>query len=932
MAAYKTGRSRTLQVTGDISGRVKTLPIPPDYSATFEGTVAALGCSLEFAATPQERSISVGNGTSADNDTDTSTISDSVLAGTFSFTVPVEEWVEYSESGSFPTYGGAAVDGDVPTEAVVTFTERTTVGQDIIATATLNGRTVTASDTITVADIVSAYTVSTTLEAWGMTRGPGGTSVQQDASITIDYMDCAFPSYTRTRSPVTISASGGTIRVTTADIEEDVAEFHVGVINASVMPPCGFALEGQLRADLDAYATSSVVRIKRKAGESYTEITSASGSYSASYTQEQYSVGGQCDAIAQDTIALSEYSPTIYHWLVPPSGENTNQWRLMLRGAYYDAGTITQAETVALDGSFSFGDGGCTRTYSPEKSLAGYRYLVVDTDQAATSVTLAIGSKEWTAETDGSGIAVFDLCGPHNLDLDVDVRDSRWPIPTDVDYVDADGAMWGVVNIGSLTLTAEAEVTCNVAANGVYLSRDTWTSPPAGHSLLNVVAPHVYYVASGTPGLSWRPLLRGDTDGRRSLEEADWLKTDGTPNTYTAETIEDVLDAVNAVDSSVTRNPGWTAVIDTDIDVADGAAGDTWMAPDWALLNRNRNASWIEGSGIAYVDGAWRYALDVDVSSAYTLVAQMLADKVSIYPACGDVFGLRAGDARWEYGDDDETRIATLVGGRYMRGVGWGLALGPDGTPYDGATVTLLEGATDSGSGTSDKRGEYLTGVPGARHGATITARAEVGATYPSTLQTWYGGLRRRICFTVSGAELGAIECDGVRQWLHVGVGSRIRTYHVASYTSAFESDEYANVDNWSRLRVDTRKAQLAMLGVQGASTWRVYVSQDGGLTGSEVLTVTARTACIERDSERAMLVLMYENSGNVQRRVSLDGGATWEAATSALLGISAFSGEILDMAQDRRKAVMLMAVTISGATKILESYDCGETWAVAIS
>jgi len=930
MAAYKTGRSRTLTVSGEISGRVKTLPIPPDYSATFEGTVAALGCSLEFAATPQVRSISVGNGTSSDNDTDTSTISDSVLAGTFSFTVPVEEWVEYSESGSFPTYGGAAVDGDVPTEAVVTFTERTTVGQDIIATATLNGRTVTASDTITVADIVSAYTVSTMLEAWGMTRGPGGTSVQQDAAITIDYMDCAVPSYTRTRSPVTISASGGTIRVTTADIEEDVAEFHAGVINASVMPPCGFALGGQLRADLDAYATSSVVRIKRKAGESYTEITSASGSYSASYTQEQYSVGGQCDAIAQDTIALSEYSPTIYHWLVPPSGENANQWRLLLRGAYYDAGTIAQAETVALDGGFSFGDTGTTRTFSPAKSMAGYRYLLINTDQASKTITLKIGSKSWAVETDGSGLAIFDLCGPSNLATDIDARDSRWPIPTDVDHVDADGAMWGVVDVGEYTITAPAGVTCTVAANGVYLSRDTWASPPPGHSLLNVVAPQLYWVPSGTANTYKRPLLRGDTDGRRSLDEADWTRVVGTPTIYTARTIDNLFDDVNASDTSVVRNPGWTAVLDAGIDVADGAAGSDWEP---GLLNRNRNASWIEGSGIAYYAADWHYGHDLDVSSALTLVAQMLVDKVTLYPMCGDVFGLRTGANRWEYGTTAEQGRAELRGGRYMRGAAWGLTLHENGIAHSGATVTQKElpDLTAAGSGKSDIRGEYLTGTPWGRAGYDHRLQPQVGAGATYIDRMLYGGTRLRSCFTVVPGSLGAIEADGPRAWLHICYGKRIRTYNLWGWDIVQESGEYA-VESWLKLRTDPRRGSLHMLSDDGAGVLGLWTSYDGGMTGTEVATVTARSACIERDSERGTLVLMYENSGNVQRRVSLDGGDTWETATEPTLNGVAITGAILDMTQDTRRGVMLMALTQSGVTKVLESHDIGESWAVAVS
>jgi len=462
----------------------------------------------------------------------------------------------------------------------------------------------------------------------------------------------------------------------------------------------------------------------------------------------------------------------------------------------------------------------------------------------------------------------------------------------------------GDVNVSSLDLQADTGVTCTVPANGVKLSRDTW-SDPAGHSLLNIVTPHLYWVASGAANTYKRPFMRGDTDGRRSLDEADYTRVVGVPIIMTPETIEELLDAVNASDSGVVRNPGWTCTIDAGIDVADGSAGTDW---DPNLLNRNRYASWVEGGGIAYVAGEWRYPLDRDVSSAQTLVAQVLCDKVKIYPMCGDVFGLRTGADRWA-------------------------VYGEDGSPYEGARATVTErpSGADAGYGDSDVRGEYLTGRPGAAHDVTMRTTAEVGVAQPYADGTAYAGLRRRVCFVVTGTALGPIECDSVRQWLHIGIGSRIRTYHMATYTQAFESAEYADIEEWVRFRHEPRRSILLCLGKAG-TTHRAYSSQDGGLSGTEVVSVTARTACIERDSERGTFVLMYENSGNVQRRISLDGGDTWESATTPTLSGTTFTGEILDMAQDHRRAVLLMSITTGGTTKVLESYDVGVTWSVAVS
>lgn len=932
MAAYKTGRSRALTFSGTFSGYAWSWSSghpPVLYGNTFGIrvnanwitddatllTAHASGLGLDCSATD-------GLG-GTDSDTDATLItSRTLVSGSWEITISeVEEWVEYTE-GAAPTYGGSAVDGDVPGEAATVLTARAPVGATLTATITIGGITATASTAFASPHTMNRYDVGVEV------TGEGQLSAQ-DASAAWDWLGWQIgESYSHSDSSASISASGETCGLTTdASLGPDARVICTG------SPPMSFALQGRLRADSGAYTGGGTVRYVRKNGEAYAETTPSGGTYSATYTQRQYSAGGDLNGVAQDTISLDEHNPTLYHWLVPASGEAANQWRLLIRGAYYDAGTIAQATTVAFDGGFTFGDGGTTRTWSPAKSLAGYRYLLVDTDQAAKDVTLTIGNKTWTVETDGSGIAVFDLCGPHNVATDTDARDSRWPIPTDVDYVDADGCMWGVVNVGSLTLTAEAGVTCTVAANGVYLSRDTWSTPP-GHSLLNVVAPHLYWVPSGTANTYKRPLLRGDTDGKRSLEEADWTRVVGVPTVHTAETIEDVFDEVNASDSSVVRNVGWSAVIDTDIDVADGSAGETWMAPDWALMNRNRNASWIEGSGIAYVNGAWRYALDVDVSSAYTLVAQMLCDKVTIYPACGDVFGLRTGAHRWEYGTTDGERAIELRGGRYMRGVAWGLVLHTDGTPFDGATVTYKrtsDGAA-GGSGSTDVRGEYLTGLPGGLAGETYTARAETGSEpFPSIEALAYGGLRRRCCFTGVPSSLGCIECDGPRQWLHVGFAKRIRTYNLWGWAVLWESSDYA-IDHWLRLRTDPRRGLLLMLSDDGGGTLGLWVSHDGGNTGTEVDTMTASSAAIEVDSERAAYVLLWENGGNVQVQISGDGGATWSAAQNALYLGAAFSGTVVDMARDARRDVLLLALESGGAISIYGSQDLGLTWELVAS
>lgn len=927
MAAYKTGRSRAWSLSGSFSGYAYQTSAghpPVVVGNTFALKIAAswiTGDASFVEATANGLGLTVGaedglGGSASDTDL-TPRTSKTLVTGTWSLSIDVlEEWVEYTE-GVAPTYGGSAVDGDPPGEALTVFEQRAPVTAALTATITMGGVSATASTAFPAEWVMNQYDISIVAEAEGQ-------SSAQTLTLEWDHHAFAVESYSRTDGNVTCSVGGESLTLTTdASVGQDLTATVSGI------PPQGLDLGGQLRADDAPYTAGGLIRFIRKAGESYAETPPTGGAYSAAYTQQSYTIGCVLNGLAQDTVSVSDHTSPLYHWLVPPSGENANQWRLMLRGAYYDAGTIVQAETLALDGGFSFGDTGTTRTWSPAKSLAGYRYLLVATDQAAKDVTLTIGNKEWTVTTNGSGLVAFDLCGPHNLAVATDARDSRWPVPTAVDVVNADGCMWGVVDVGSYTLTAETGVTCVVGASGVYLSRDTW-SDPVGHSLLNIVAPHLYWVADGAANTYKRPLLRGDTDGRRSLEEADWTRVVGTPTIYTARTIDNLFDDVNASDTSVVRNPGWTATIDADIDVADGASGADW---EYGLLNRNRNASWIEGSGIAYVAGAWRYALDVDVSSAYTLVAQMLVDKVTLYPMCGDVFGLRTGANRWEYGTTAEQGRAELRGGRYMRGAAWGLTLHENGIAHSGATVMQKElpDLTAAGSGNSDIRGEYLTGTPWGRAGYDHRIQPQVGAASAYIDRMIYGGTRLRSCFTVVPQSLGAIEADGPRAWLHVAYGKRIRTYNLWGWDIVQESGEYA-VDSWLKLRTDPRRGSLHMLSDDGAGTLGVWASYDGGMTGTEVATVTATSAAIEVDSERGAYVCLYENGGNVQVQQSGDAGATWTAATDALYLGAAFTGTVIDMARDARRDVLLLALESGGAISIYGSRDLGLTWELVAS
>jgi len=87
---------------------------------------------------------------------------------------------------------------------------------------------------------------------------------------------------------------------------------------------------------------------------------------------------------------------------------------------------------------------------------------------------------------------------------------------------------------------------------------------------------------------------------------------------------------------------------------------------------------------------------------------------------------------------------------------------------------------------------------------------------------------------------------------------------------------------------------------------------------------VTANTILIERDSERGVLVILYEDDTAEYRRLSLDGGQTWLEAET----VSDIDGaDLLDITQDSRKGCLAMAIQVAGDGRIVESFDLGKTW-----
>ena len=433
----------------------------------------------------------------------------------------------------------------------------------------------------------------------------------------------------------------------------------------------------------------------------------------------------------------------------PPAGEESSLTRVLMRGRAFDAFTLGHAASQVLDGGFAISTTPATRAFTARR-CEGYRYLEVSTDfDAGEQLTLDIDAKQFVAVTDSGGAARFDLCTPCTLETDHDMRDTRLPMPTDVDTVTGDGCMWGVAIMSGYTITASASG--NVATNGVALIRRAATD--GGHATVDFLPTlGQWYSDGGTR--EYRPFLRGDTDGRRSLEEMDcYRELVAGSYVYTQQTLGDLVAQIGESDSGIVRNPAWTASIDGAIDQSTIDGGD--LLNDW--LNKWRPATWSWGAGALWAKLAgdtcqrWHY-LDQDATSGLTVVAQELIDSVGFYPGIGDVFYLRDGDANGQQWSKEHPEWGTieLRAAIYLRGVAWGLAADAAANPLEGARVRVHDAATKAlaGQGITDHYGEYLTGPPGGVGGVSYEVTLP-----PIVTETFDARKRHRVCF------IGGCDC-----------------------------------------------------------------------------------------------------------------------------------------------------------------------------
>jgi hypothetical protein len=822
----------------------------------------------------------------------------------------------------YPTYGGAKA--FAPPQHTAGTTRFVTLDEGTITVeAELAGAAVSATHTFTGLGSgagIDREVISNFLITQGLT---GNGFIQTETQIDGNPVESSF-----TRSGAHNEASAGTGNY--VYVEND----GTGTPNNTFLHAVHgltreYHVTGVIRAMEAAYPHSPTLLVDKANDDLASPVGTSGGTFEFTISQPNW----EASCYFKDTDQGNEENiktQPIRMWIDPDDlttlGEPANHWRALIRTWIWDAMSIEQAASIQIAGahagltdagnSFSIPDGstdagaqGSSAGYSGTASFQFGRFLHIGLrhDDAGTETldSIGIAGKTWSQDYQGNDLdvptgagyteIVLDLCNPDGSE-DTDGMSSRYPMDNPASWA------WGV--------NTATEIELNGIDTGVTWYVERVDIERHGYSRVTVLPTCENFVdESSTTDAELRiHHMLGDTDGRVSLETIDFYRVEiAGEDVYTERAIVSVIDSINGVSGDFPTD-AWSA---TDLEPApmSGCTGD--FPPLGCLLNSDRPAFELYGAG-AYFNSSWQYGFDLDASTELTLPAQILIDSINAEPGLGDIFGIAGGATTGPM----EIRVAVI-----LRGQAAGLVFDEDGKPAPNITVEI-DGGT-FGAGITGTDGSYQTGLPYVPGGETAEISANVGSGSPSLSEAFFTRKRNRACFRVPIEQLAmyrAVETDSPRGWLHLSDNTRLFVYHESTGALLLQSEEYA-IEYWYRLRVDSRRAALYALA-KDADTFRLFVSEDGGYTAMEVLSVTATSALVEVDSERGVVTLLYE-----------DGSTTWSSPDNPQYEDETLDGTLLDSAHDWRFGGRIyLVITIEDDTALLMSEDIGANFSLLYS
>ncbi len=853
------------------------------------------------------------------------------FTGNFSGSARIAVDVEEVADVTFSTWNG----WEAPQITDLVLYERMKIGGALYAQIACGGATATVSTTIGTASNIGDYIART------LTTGYAN-NISNVMSITLQYMQGTaslsslslsdshdHASFSCSSSGVSVTLSPRTLTWCESD---DPAS---GTADAYPGPQKAYSLAGVTRSPFGAYPASLGLDIDRASDDLSHDITASGGIFADAKAQDRH--GGASGACTGGT-AMSIGGVDTYADLrvsvrgggvgdgdtvsLLANGDDKRDIRVMFRcfapfvvGSYYQAGTTTVdpgtvvsyagtpytgvwsgvsngtvqlvGGTVALIGTAAAGQvASFQRSFTNTGGAAfdGYRYLrptlKANGSAVGGTITVTLGSKEWTKDRDGAALVlsgsvspILDLCSPLNETASSDTTDTRWPLPT------TDGSYWGVTAADLLEIEG---VPCpgTVLVKPVDLLSTNFARVSVLGDFDNWQLEQTNTIGEVTTETFDRRFFLGITDGRQGVEISDCIKvvtysSGGVSTAFYQHPLNTVVNALNGPGNpSLEPNKlfaGWVGTVTAG--TTDGTTLATW-------LNANRPATWLHGGHALWQPGgtAWEYAGSLNAMGTANPVsgsAQFLADSIAWYPGCGDAVQVgTAGSA--SYGGTLLVRAAYVA-----RGAIHGLILSTAGTPYSGATVTATDttDAVSGGSAVTDSIGWYKTESPWTKglHSINVSGTAP-GASFPTVSLTAHTRHVNRVVLKPSTSDewIGYDVSDAGR---HVRVyvsGGAIIFGAATDFTATTWDDRTLGVNGHRPcVRFDKqRSAQRAYVAYESALGGPVLLGYtlDEGRSWNAVATLFSSgkmvRSCITRDGRK----WFYVQDSGVIKGICLDG------------------------------------------------------------
>ncbi len=803
--AFRTGRSRTLSISGVMAGDysfcidTELIGVPTaTHTKQAAGSVQAgwgTGAIVSWQQAPTTPTVggnhfygttvsaSDGFGHSGSNQAG-SYIHQSIgpginidwelsATGTWSFSCDVEEWAEvYTPTSStvlsgssFPNFGGTAQADGLPASGI-RYYELAKVGGTLSVHVDFGGASVTLSNPIATAFPISYDQIGiVNSNVFGASNVYTGTSsVSLDAGVSLPSI-----TWTDTDSDGTSTANalGTTLTVQTQNSPGATAGGH-GSASAAAAPSTNFSLDGRLRCfDHDFPSPGHTLRIQSKASATQDLVLNSTGT--TSWIQNAYNVAATLQGVNYGPSAVDERGP-VSCWMVGLGADDARDWRCMFRGFRWDAISLTRASSVVID---------------PCSALTHW------TAGAHTSLSIAGGSVKATAS---GGTGSLSLAVPTSVRIWEIYRFLQISGSFDPGYtmspptiltlqVSLAGESWDLT-FGTSSSSPQLDLCCATA--------DTESSEGI-QTRFPIASPGIFPTA-------YDPLTAYKMGW--GVQFADSLTISGIPDgmSITLSGIELVTSSNPAHQSAITLlEPfqafvdGWTSptdntlvqpycLIESDDRVCDlpalahvvpfmSADSYVWYSiaqlqamlavfPGLTATLLPDPSDGYHGSGLAALllggEGAtldfstvlWTDWIDQPIGGA--LPAQDLWDEVQVYPGAGEV---------WSQSGAYASTIPLHVS-KSLRAQAWGLGFNGAGAAQSGMPIVVYETATPSiteGTGTTNSLGFYLSESPWIFGNVGTTIELHTGSIpYLSVTGTPENRSRLRASFrAVLAASLG---------------------------------------------------------------------------------------------------------------------------------------------------------------------------------